>query len=195
MSAFATLAVLYLLSLALIGLFIMYLVSIYNQLVRKKNQVDQAFSSIDVLLKKRCDLIPNLVATVKNYMKYEQKTLAQVTRLRSQVISSDISNEEKLRLEQQISRHLGNIINTIENYPELKANRNVSQLQSTLLEVEEQISAARRFYNSAVTEYNNAIEIFPNSLIAAKFNFQPTTVFRATEQDRQNVNVGQLFEM
>jgi LemA protein len=170
------------------------IIAIYNSLVIKKNQVNKAFASVDVLLKKRCDLLPNLVAVVKNYFQYEQKTLAEIVRLRSQVMTGQVTDEQRLNLENQISRTVGNILALIENYPELKANEQVIQLLESLNEIEEQISAARRFYNSAVTDYNNAIEIFPNNLIATRINYRLKSLFEATEIDRRNVNIGELFD-
>ena len=177
-----------------IFIFIIIIINIYNQLVYQKNQVTQSFSSVDVLLKKRCDLIPNLVAVVQQHMKFEQKTLAEIIRLRSRVMSGNVSEEQRLTLENQISRTMGNIMALIENYPELKSKNRCHTLDGLLPEIEEQISAARRFYNTAVTEYNNAIEMFPSSIIAAQMNYQPKQVFVATEADRANVDVGNLFE-
>lgn len=166
---------------------------LYNGLVAKKNDVERSFSSIDVILKKRIDLIPNLVASVQNYMKFEQQTLTEVTRLRSQVMTGGATRSERIDLENQISRSLGNILALAENYPELKSNTQFVQLQTAIYEIEEQISAARRFYNSAVTEYNNAIEMFPSNLIASSMNYQQRRLFEATEQERQNVDVNALF--
>ncbi len=173
---------------------ILVVINIYNQLVYKKNQVKQSFSTVDVLLKKRWDLIPNLVAVVKQHMQFEQKTLAEITRLRSRAMSGDLSEEQRLTVENQISRTMGNIMALIENYPELKSDRHVTQLLASLNEIEEQISAARRFYNTAVTQYNNAIEMFPSNLIAAQMNYQPKQVFVATESERNNVNVADLWD-
>ena len=172
----------------------MIVINIYNQLVYKKNQVKQSFSSVDVLLKKRWDLIPNLVSVVKQHMTFEQKTLAEITRLRSRAMSRDISEEQRLTVENQISLTMGNIMALIENYPELKSDRHVTQLLASLNEIEEQISAARRFYNTAVTEYNNAIEMFPSNIIAAQMNYQTKQVFVATESERTNVNVANLWD-
>jgi LemA protein len=168
-------------------------IAIYNDLVTKKNQIDRAFSSIDVLLKKRCDLIPSLVSVVKHNMQFEQKTLVEITKLRSQVLIGNNTSEQRLTLENQISRTMGNILATIENYPELKSNDRISQLLATLNEVEEQISAARRFFNTAITEYNNAIEMFPNNIIASLIGYQSKNVFVATAEERQNVDVDRLF--
>lgn len=168
-------------------------VRIYNGLIYLKNQVSKSFSSVDVLLKKRWDLIPNLVAVVKSHMQFEQQTLAEITRLRSQVMSGGISDDQRLTLENQISRTMGNIVALIENYPELKSDRHVTQLLESLNETEEQISAARRFYNAAVTEYNNALEMFPSNLVASYLRYQQKELFVTPAEERKNVNVGELL--
>ena len=168
-------------------------VRIYNGLIYLKNQVSKSFSSVDVLLKKRWDLIPNLVAVVKSHMQFEQQTLAEITRLRSQVMSGGISDDQSLTLENQISRTMGNIVALIENYPELKSDRHVTQLLESLNETEEQISAARRFYNAAVTEYNNALEMFPSNLVANYLRYQQQELFVTPAEERKNVNVGELL--
>jgi LemA protein len=168
-------------------------VRIYNGLVYLKNQVSKSFSSVDVLLKKRWDLIPNLVAVVKSHMQFEQQTLAEITRLRSQVMSRGISDDQRLTFENQISRTMGNIVALIENYPELKSDRHVTQLLESLNETEEQISAARRFYNAAVTEYNNALEMFPSNLVANYLRYQQQELFVTPAEERRNVNVGELL--
>jgi LemA protein len=181
-------------TLLILGLIVLVIgINIHNNLIYKKNQIDRAFSSVDVLLKKRCDLIPNLVAVVKQHLQFEQKTLAEITRLRSRVMSGDVNEEQRLTLENQISRTMGNILAVIENYPELKSNEHISQLLASLNEIEEQISAARRFYNTAVTEYNNAIEMFPSNILATNMNYYSKQVFVANERERENVNVDRLF--
>jgi LemA protein len=176
-----------------VGIVFMIGVRIYNGLVHLKNQVSQSFATVDVLLKKRWDLIPNLVAVVKSHMQFEQKTLAEITRLRSQVMAGGISNDQRLTLENQISRTMGNVVALIENYPELKSDRHVTQLLESLNETEEQISAARRFYNSAVTEYNNALEMFPSNLVASYLRYQAKELFVTPSEERNNVNVGELL--
>ena len=187
-----------LLSVAIIFLLLACIISllgvrIYNGLIYLKNQVSKSFSSVDVLLKKRWDLIPNLVAVVKSHMQFEQQTLAEITRLRSQVMSGGISDDQRLTLENQISRTMGNIVALIENYPELKSDRHVTQLLESLNETEEQISAARRFYNAAVTEYNNALEMFPSNLVANYLRYQQQELFVTPAEERKNVNVGELL--
>jgi LemA protein len=166
---------------------------IYNGLIRQKNEVENAYGSIDTLLKKRCDLIPNLVSTVQQAMNFEKSILTEISRLRSQVLSSRFDAERRMPLENQLSQAMTTLIGTIEAYPDLKANRNLLHLQGTLLEVEEQISAARRFYNRAVTDYNNGIEMFPSNMIAGAMRYGRKAVFEASESERNNVNVSQLF--
>lgn len=186
---FSTAIILLLLSITifLIG------IRIYNGLIRQKNQVDRSFSSVDVLLKKRWDLIPNLVSVVKHHMEFEQQTLAEITRLRSRAMASDISPEQRLNIEHQITRTMGNIMALIENYPELKSERHITQLLESLNEIEEQISAARRFYNTAVTNYNNSVEMFPSNLVAAYMKYQTKQMFITPTEERANVNVGELL--
>lgn len=169
------------------------IIFLYNSLVALKNQVDNAFASLDVILKKRCDLIPNLLAVVKNYAKFEQKTLTEIARLRSRALSGQATGATRVELENQIARALGNILVTVEAYPDLKANENFIQLQEALNEVEEQLSAARRFYNSSVTEYNNAVEMFPTSYLASAMNYRLKRLFQISQKDRQNVDVRNLF--
>jgi LemA protein len=166
---------------------------IYNGLIRQKNEVENAYGSIDTLLKKRCDLIPNLVSTVQQAMNFEKSILTEISRLRSQVLASRFDAERRMPLENQLSQAMTTLIGTIEAYPDLKANRNLLHLQGTLLEIEEQISAARRFYNRAVTDYNNGIEMFPSNMIASAMRYGRKAVFEASESDRNNVNVSQLF--
>lgn len=166
---------------------------LYNTLIRKKNDVNNAFAGMDALLKKRYDLIPNLVSTVKTYMKHEAETLQKLTELRAKAISGNLSQEERVELETTLDKTLGGIMVAVENYPDLKANQNFLQLQAALNEVEEQISASRRAYNAAVTDYNNAIEMFPTNLMASMMGYKQRKLFEISEEERKNVNVGQLF--
>ena len=168
-------------------------IRIYNDLIMKKNQVSKSFSSVDVLLKKRWDLIPNLVSVVKHHLEFEQQTLAEVTRLRSRAMASDISPQQRLDVENQITRTVGNIMALIENYPELKSDSHVTQLLESLNETEEQISAARRFYNTAVTSYNNSIEMFPSNIVASYMRYRTKELFTTPAEERANVNVGELL--
>ncbi len=169
-------------------------IGMYNSLIGKRNAVDQSFASIDVMLKKRYDLIPNLVATVEKYMTHERELLTELTELRTRAISGDIPPDQRVEMENKLNATLGRILVSVENYPDLKSNQNFLQLQAGLNEVEEQISAARRAYNAAVTDYNNAIQMIPTSIIAGMMNMQLRTLFEASAIERQNVDVRNLFQ-
>ena len=161
--------------------------------VNKKNQVDNSFGGMDAQLKKRYDLIPNLVSTVQSYMKHEAETLTQITELRAKAVSGDISDDEKIDLDNMITSKLGGIMVAVENYPDLKASENFNQLQRSLNEVEEQISASRRAYNATVTSYNNGVEMFPTNIMAGMMNMQIKKVFEIPDSERENIDVGDLF--
>ncbi len=166
---------------------------LYNGLIRKKNEVDNAFGGIDVQLKKRYDLIPNLVATVQQYATHEKELLQKVTELRAQALSDKLSNNEKVVLDNQMSGALRNLMVSVENYPDLKANENFLNLQRNLNEVESQISAARRAYNAAVTSFNNGIETFPGNIMAGMMGLNRKQVFETPKTERENVIVKDLF--
>ena len=169
-------------------------VLMYNSLVGKKNQVENVFAGIDALLKKRYDLVPNLVNTVKTYMKHEKDLLTKVTEMRAKATSGRLSDDERVELDNKLTRALGGIMVAVENYPDLKANQNFLQLQGSLNEIEEQISAARRAYNAAATTYNNAIEMFPTNIMASMMNYKRKHVFEIPEEERKSVDVGKLFK-
>jgi len=177
--------------LAVVGLLLIF---IYNGLIRKKNEVNNAFGGIDVQLKKRYDLIPNLVSTVKQYASHEKELLEKVTNLRSQAVSGNLSNDDRVSLDNQISATLRSLMVSVENYPDLKANTNFLDLQRALNETESQISAARRAYNAAVTDFNNGIETFPGNLMAPSMKLSRKEVFEIPETEKQNVNVKDLFK-
>ncbi|UFS63362.1 LemA family protein [Sulfurimonas sp. HSL-3221] len=181
-------------ALIILAVVIVIIVLMYNSLVAKKNQVDNIFAGIDAVLKKRYNLIPNLVSSVQQYMQHERGILEKVTELRSQAMKPGISDEQKIALDKQITSALGSIMVAVESYPDLKANTNIMHLQRTLSEVEAQISAARRAYNQAVTDYNNAIEMIPTNILANMMNYRRKQVFEITEDERKNVDVGALFK-
>lgn len=180
-------------SLIIVIVLALVLVLMYNSLVGKKNQVENIFASVDTVLKKRYDLIPNLVASVSKYMEHEKSLLENVTKLRAEANKPNLSDGEKIALDAKVTSALGSIMVAVENYPELKANENVMHLQHTLHEVEEQISAARRAYNQSVTDYNNAIEMVPTNFMASLMNYKRKEVFTIVEEQRQNVDVKELF--
>jgi LemA protein len=180
-------------ALIIIGVIALLLVLMYNSLVGKKNQVENIFGSVDTVLKKRYDLIPNLVSSVQQYMAHEKELLSKITELRAQAMKPDLSDHQKIALDKEMTAALGSIMVAVENYPNLKANENVMHLQRTLTEVEAQISAARRAYNQAVTDYNNAIEMIPTNMMASMMNYRRKEVFAIAQEERQNVNVDDLF--
>lgn len=177
-----------LLVVALIG------VVLYNSLIAKKNAVNNAFSSIDAMIKKRYDLLPNLVETVKQYMSYERDTLTTITELRTRAIDPNTAADQKIQLDNQINAAMKSIMVQVENYPDLKANQNFLHLQGSWNEVEEQISAARRAYNATVNSYNNAVEQFPTNLFARMMNFQLKSFFEIPEEERKNISAKDLFK-
>ncbi|WP_346864141.1 LemA family protein [uncultured Draconibacterium sp.] len=176
-----------------IFLMLIGIISMYNGLIRRRNEVDNAFAGMDVQLKKRYELIPNLVATVKQYAIHEKELLSNITEMRAQAHSGKLTNNEKVALDNQISAGMKNILVAVEGYPDLKANDNFINLQRSLNEIEAQISAARRTYNAVITLYNNGIQTFPRNIIAGMMNMQRKEVFVIPEVERENVNVKTLF--
>lgn len=164
------------------------LVLLYNGLVQLKVLVDEAWSGIDVQLKRRYDLIPNLVETVKGYAKHESGTFEKIAQLRSAAMNAT-SVEEKGKLENQLTGTLKTLFAVAENYPELKANQNFLDLQAQLSTIEEEIQGARRYYNGTVRDYNTKIMVFPNNLLAGILGFKAREFFAAEEEAKQNVKV------
>ncbi|MFH2219174.1 MAG: LemA family protein [Pseudomonadota bacterium] len=179
--------------LVILVIAVLYVIFLYNRLVAKKNQVKNIFASTDAILKKRYDLIPNLVSTVKTYAKHERELLSEITEMRARAVSGRLSDDEKVNLDNQISGLLRGIMVAVENYPDLKANQNFLQLQASLNEVEEQISAARRAYNASVMDYNNALEMFPSNFMASMMRYERKDFFEISEAERKSVDVGKLF--
>ncbi len=165
----------------------------YNILIARKNDVAKAFAYIDVQLKKRFDLIPNLVETVKKYMGFEKGLLTDVTDLRASAMTGGISESARIGIENQLTQKLGNIMVAAENYPDLKANQSFIQLQSTWKELEDQIAVARQSYNTSVTNYNNAVEMFPTNLVATMIDYKTKPLFEAVIPEKENVIAKELF--
>ena len=155
---------------------------LYNRLVGLRNQVKNAWRQIDVQLKRRHDLIPNLVEVVKDYMSYEQETLEKVIQARSQAVSAG-TPEEAIAAEGILSGALGKLFALMENYPDLKANENVSRLMEELSATENKISFSRQFYNDSVMALNNAVEVFPSNIVAGMFGFHQATYFEVAEAE------------
>jgi LemA protein len=161
-------------------------VGIYNRLVRGRNRVSNAWSDIDVQLQRRHDLVPRLVTAVKQYAQYEKATLEAVTVLRTEAMQT-AEVRAKGKLEEKLSAGLGRIIALAENYPDLKANKNFLKLQNELVETENYLQFARRYYNGAVRDYNTLTETVPNNVVAGWFNFRPKEFFQKTSDEAANV--------
>ena len=162
---------------------------LYNDLVKLRQNVKNAWSQIDVQLQRRYDLIPNLVETVKGYMEHENATLTKVTDLRNAWANAS-TLAEKARIDDQLSSAIKTIFAVSENYPDLKANQNFIQLQQELTNTEDKLSFSRQFYNDSVTKYNTKIELVPSNLIASMFHFKPEELFKIdSEEAKKNVKV------
>jgi len=176
-----------------IAIIVVILGLLYNFLVSKKNQVENIYASVDTLLRKRFDLIPSLIATVQEAMKHEKTTLEEITKLRSEAMKPNVPSDKMVDLDSKLSSLLGTIMVAVEDYPDLKANENILNLQHSLNEVEEQLSAGRRAYNQSVTDYNNAVEMFPTNILAGYMRYGRKKVFSISEVERKNVNVKELL--
>ena len=175
--------------LAIIIVLIVAIISLYNGLVKSKIKVDNAWSQIDVQLQRRFDLIPNFIETVKGYMNHESETFEKITKLRTSWADAK-SVSEKADLDNQLSTALKTIMAVSENYPDLKANQNFSELSEELRNTENKISFSRQFYNDTVTIYNTKLQVFPSNIIAGMFNFTPRDLFKAeSDEARKNVKV------
>lgn len=175
--------------LGIVVVLVIAFIVMYNNLVQARLKVKNAWSQIDVQLQRRFDLIPNLVDTVKGYMKHEEKVLTDIAQLRT-AWANATTVEEKAGLENALSGTLKTIMAVSENYPELQANQNFSELQEELRNTENKISYARQFYNDSVTMYNTKLEMFPSNIIASMFNFKAESLFNVdNEEARKNVKV------
>ncbi len=178
---------------SLVLLLLIWGVRTSNKLVRRRNQADNAFAGVGAYLKKRYDLIPNLVAAAQEYMGHEKEVLTEVTALRSAAEKPNLTSEEQIALGNKMNGALRSFQVAVENYPQLKADTHIMQLQASLNEVEEQLSAARRTYNSAAMKYNNGVQLFPSNIIAGIAGFRPKSYLDAVDAERVNVDVKNLF--
>lgn len=174
--------------LAVAVVIVIGVVGIYNTLVRAKIRVDEAWSDIDVQLKRRYDLIPNLIQTVKGYAKHEKELFENVTKARTQAMGAT-DPATKGKSENMLTDTLKSLFAVAENYPDLKANENFLELQRELTDTEDKIQAARRFYNGNVRDFNTKIQVFPNNLLAGMFGYTARDFFQAEEGDKEPVKV------
>jgi LemA protein len=173
--------------LVIVAVLVLALIGMYNGLVRRKNRVQEASSDIDVQLKRRYELIPNLVNTVKGYATHEREVFEKVAELRSGLLTG--TTAEKINTSNQLTETLKSLFAVAENYPELKANQNFLALQAELTDTQDKIMAAQRFYNSNVRDFNTAIQVFPTNLVASMLGFSAFEFIEATQTETQNVNV------
>jgi len=166
----------------------LYVIGTYNTLVKLRNKVEDQSSQIDVELKRRFDLIPNLVETVKGYVNHEKETLQSVIEARNSYVSADDLGG-KLKADGELSNAISKLFALTESYPDLKANQNFNNLQNELAEIEQKIVYARQFYNDAVLKLNDKVEMFPSNIVAKIFNFAKKEFFEASSEERENVKV------
>lgn len=174
--------------LGVVAVLFLAFIGIYNKLAKLKVMVEEASSDIVTFLKQRYDMIPNLVEIVKGYAKHESATLEKVTEMRTKAMSAG-TLPEKMTLEDGLTSAISKIFAVAENYPDLKANTNFIQLQTTLKELEESIQKSRRYYNGAARDFNTAIVVFPTNLIANLFGYKKVDFFEASQEEQKNVEV------
>jgi len=168
---------------------IIYIIATYNSFVRMKNNIEESFSAMDIAMKKRYDLIPNLVSTIKGYAKHEKETLTAVIQARNSAIKAT-NIEEKTKAESALSGTLKTLFALAENYPELKSNTNFSDLQTQLQAIETEIANSRRYYNACVKSLNNKVQVFPSNIIAKWFKIEKQKMFELdSEEERKNIKV------
>ena len=174
--------------IAIIVLIIIYAFTLYNRFVKLNNKVKEAFSTMDVYLKKRWDLIPNIVETVKGYAKYEKDTLKEVVELRS-ITYDKMSNDEKIKTNEQLSSGVSKVMALAEAYPDLKADESFKDLSNQLTKVEDDIANSRKYYNGVIRIYNNKVEMFPSNIFAKLFGYKSKAMFQASASERENIKV------
>jgi len=179
--------------LSTIGLFILFFIISFNSFVSKKNQVKNVKAGLNAVLKKRYDLIPNLISTVQQFMKHENDLLVKLSEIRTKAANSKLSEKQKVELDKITDGLMHQLMISVENYPELKSSNNFLQLQASLNEVEEEIAAGRRAYNGAVTDYNNKVEMFPSNIVAAMISYRKLKLLTLNDSEKKNVDVNQLF--
>lgn len=171
----------------------LFVAGTYNTLIRRRNAIDQAWSGIDVQLTQRYDLIPKLVETVKQYMTHERSLLEDIVRLRSEAVNAG-SSASRVKADNALTQAMGKLTVAVENYPQLKASDTFVMLQRSLNEVEEQLAAARRSFNAAVVEFNNAVQMFPSSIVAGMMGLTTREMFVADQARRGDVDMKALFK-
>ena len=174
--------------IAIVVLIVLWVIFTYNGFIRIRTQSEEGFSTMDVYLKKRWDLIPNLVETVKGYAKHEKTALEEITKLRNSTYDK-MNNDEKIKTNEHLSNSISRIMAIAESYPDLKASENFINLSKELSNAEDEIANSRKYYNAVVRIFNNKVQMFPSNLIARLIGYTPKAMFEASEDERKNVNV------
>lgn len=177
-----------LLIIVILSIIVLYTIIQYNSLVKTNNLVKEAFSTMDVYLKKRWDLIPNLVEVVKGYANYEKDTLNEITTLRTNIYDN-MSINKKIDINEQITQNISKIMAISENYPELRASENFLKLSKELTEIEDEIANSRKYYNGTVRMLNNKIQMFPSNIVANIFKFKQEKMFESNTEEKNNIKV------
>ena len=172
----------------IILLIVIYFIITFNSLTKLNHQCEEAFATMDVYLKKRWDLIPNIVGTVKGYTKHEKETLESLTKLRN-LTYDNMSNEEKINANKKISDNLVRLIALSENYPELKSNTNFLSLQDSLTSVENDIAQSRKYFNATIRDYNNKVSLIPSNIVAKICGFKKKSMFEIDNKEKENVDI------
>ena len=174
--------------IAVVIFIVIYALALYNSFVKLNNKVKEAFSTMDVYLKKRWDLIPNIVETVKGYSNKEKDALKDLVNLRNSTYDQ-MSDEEKIKTNEQVFRSVNKIMALAEAYPDLKANENFKDLSNKLTKIEDDIANSRKYYNGVVRQYNNKIEMFPSNIFASLFGYKAKAMFEASTNEKENVKI------
>lgn len=174
--------------IGIIVILLIYILITYNSFINSRNLVKEAFSTMDIYLKKRWELIPNLIEVVKGYSQYENETLTKITSLRSSSYD-ELTMDNKINTNEELSKCLSNIFAVSENYPELKANELYTNLSNNLISIEDEIANSRKYYNGTVRNFNNKIQMFPNNILAKLFRFKEFKMFEANAEEKNNVGV------
>lgn len=174
--------------IAVVLLILIYIFVLYNSFIKLNNKVKEAFSTMDVYLKKRWDLIPNIVKIVKEYAKHEKETLESVIKLRNKIYDS-MTDEDKIKTNENLSDVINRIMMLAENYPDLKASNNFKDLSNQLTVVENDIANSRKYYNATIRIFNNKVEMFPNNIFAKIFGYKSKSMFEIKSNERENVKV------
>lgn len=175
-------------AIIVVVIMLIWVIVTYNRFVKLRNRIEEGFATMDVYLKKRWDLVPNLVETVKGFVKHENSTLKEIVKLRKGDYDS-MSEEEKIANSDKLSSSLGKLFALAEDYPELKSSENFNDLNKQLEKIEDDIASSRKYYNGTVREYNDLAKIFPSNLIASIFGFKSHKMFNIDETERENVKV------